>query len=67
MENIKNNDNVQEQKKRPASSDSDFDDAVDRVYQKYGSDLGAFVRDVQKELQKKVDSNKRSACGANLY
>jgi hypothetical protein len=66
MENVKNDDNVQGQKKRPESADSEFDEAVDRVYQKYGSDLGAFVRDVQKELQKKVDGNKRSACGANF-
>lgn len=66
MEDAKNPENVNDQKKRPESSHSDFDEAVDRVYQKYGPDLGAFVRDVQKELQKKVDSNKRSACGINF-
>jgi hypothetical protein len=63
MDNIKNNDNAQDQNNRPNPPNSDFDEAVDRVYQKYGPDLAAFVRDVQKEVQKKADHNKRAACG----
>ncbi len=35
-------------------ADSEFEEAVDRVYRKYGSDLAEFVRDVQKDLQKKA-------------
>jgi hypothetical protein len=37
--------------------DSEFEEAVDRVYRKYGSDLAEFVRDVQKDLQKKAAHN----------
>jgi hypothetical protein len=39
-------------------ADSEFEEAVDRVYQKYGSNLAEFVRDVQKELQKKSAQNR---------
>jgi hypothetical protein len=65
MENTKD-ENVQDQGNRPKPPNSEFDEAVDRVYRKYGSDLAAFVRDVQKELQKQADNNKRSACGTFL-
>jgi hypothetical protein len=30
--------------------DTEFDEAVERIYRHYGSDLSAFYRDVQKEL-----------------
>jgi len=64
MKNAENEQSTSSQQKKVVnSSDSDFDEAVDRVYQKYGSDLAAFVRDVQKELQKKADPNRRAACG----
>ena len=65
MENLKN-EPIQDQGNRPAPPNSDFDEAVDRVYRKYGPDLAAFVRDVQKEIQKRADPNKRAASGTLL-
>jgi hypothetical protein len=45
MENLKNT--------NPKSrKDEEFDQAVDRVYSWYGSDLSAFARDVQRDMQK---------------
>ena len=34
------------------TGDKEFDEAVERVHRKYGSDLSAFVRDVQRDVQK---------------
>ncbi|MGO9648624.1 MAG: hypothetical protein ACLPOO_11270 [Terriglobales bacterium] len=57
-----NTNNVDNLKKPTVPTDSEFDEKVDQVYEKYGSDLDAFVRDVQKELQKKSEgSDKRAA------
>jgi hypothetical protein len=57
-------DNLANEKERESTSqpkavntgDKEFDEAVERVYRKYGSDLPAFVRDVQRDIQK-VHSN----------
>ena len=35
-----------------STRDKEFDEAVERVYRKYGSDLSAFVRDFQRDVQK---------------
>jgi len=40
------------QSKTVNTGDREFDEAVERVYRKYGSDLPAFVRDVQRDIQK---------------
>ncbi len=34
------------------TKDQEFDEAVERVYRFYGSDLSAFARDVQRDMQK---------------
>jgi hypothetical protein len=36
----------------PKTRDKEFDEAVERVYQKYGPDLDAFVRDFQRDSLK---------------
>ncbi len=56
-----------ERKKSIQPTDPDFDEAVDRVYQKYGSDLESFVRDVKKELQRKSEGNRRAAAACSNY
>jgi hypothetical protein len=33
------------------TTDEQFKEAVERVYERYGSDLSAFYRDVKKEIQ----------------
>ena len=41
--------------------DAQLEEAIERVYRKYGSDLAAFLRDVQQEiLLKQEGSPKRS-------
>lgn len=37
--------------------DSELEEAIERVYRKYGPDLKEFVRDVQKDLQKRAASD----------
>jgi hypothetical protein len=56
-ENMDNLANENERENTPQSKtvntgDREFDEAVERVYRKYGSDLPAFVRDVQRDIQK---------------
>jgi len=49
--------NLQENIPEPrteARREKEFSEAVDRIYRRYGSDLSAFTRDVQKELQKRT-------------
>jgi hypothetical protein len=45
-----------QQEKEPSkvvdTGDKKFDEAVERVHRKYGSDLSAFVRDVQRDVEK---------------
>ena len=38
----------------------DLDKAVERIYQKYGNDLNAFYRDIQKSIQKRNAELERS-------
>jgi hypothetical protein len=48
--------NSQENTPEPRTEErreKEFSEAVDRIYRRYGSDLSAFTRDVQKELQKR--------------
>ena len=44
--------------KRTSEAEKDFSEAVNRVYEKYGTDLSAFYRDVKKSitLEKCTDS-----------
>jgi hypothetical protein len=39
------------------SSDAELREAAERIYERYGSDLGAFYRDVRRELMKREDSS----------
>lgn len=69
MEDTKSKDKERVQRSRVdhSGSGSGFDEAVDRIYQKYGPDLGAFVRDVKKDIQKNTDDkNRRAALGASF-
>jgi hypothetical protein len=50
---------MQEQEKPVNSSEKELEEAVDRVYRRYGPDLSNFVRDVQRDIQK------RAACAAS--
>ena len=52
MENIREKQDRDEPLGTPA--DSELEEAIERVYQKYGSDLREFVRDIQKDLQKRA-------------
>jgi hypothetical protein len=59
MDNLAN-DNERESPAQPKAAntgDKEFDEAVERVYRKYGSDLPAFVRDVQRDIQKSHSSS----------
>jgi len=48
------NDKAEQESKKPArSTDQEIEEAVERIYRHYGSDLAAFVRDVQKDIQKR--------------
>ena len=68
MSNIQGtmNTNSADDLKKPTLHDSEFDEKVDQVYEKYGSDLEAFVRDVQKELQKKSERGDRRAAASSV-
>jgi hypothetical protein len=44
----------QPQPRTEATREKEFNEAVDRIYRRYGTDLSAFTRDVQKELQKRA-------------
>ena len=48
---------MQEQEKPVNSPEKELEEAVDRVYRRYGPDLSNFVRDVQKDIQKRAASN----------
>jgi hypothetical protein len=36
--------------------DQDLQEGIDRVYRKYGSDLNAFLRDMEREITKSDDA-----------
>lgn len=44
--------------KTPDSRETDFDQAVERVHRKYGSDVPAFLRDVKRAIILKRESDK---------
>jgi hypothetical protein len=49
--------NKMRETKRPArSADQELEEAVGRVYQQYGPDLSEFVKEVQKDIQKRSAS-----------
>jgi hypothetical protein len=48
---------MQEQQKPTQTPEKELEEAVDRVFQHYGPDLSDFVRDVQKDIQKRAASN----------
>jgi len=57
MKKAADNKQQAETKRQPTPSRStrekEFDEAVERVYRRYGTDLSGFHRDVQKEMVKR--------------
>jgi hypothetical protein len=45
---------MQEEEKATQTPEKELEEAVDRVFQRYGPDLSDFVRDVQRDIQKRV-------------
>jgi hypothetical protein len=45
---------MQDQEKPIHSPETELEEAVDRVYRQYGPDLSNFVRDVQRDIQKRA-------------
>lgn len=50
----KGKEEMREQEKPIHSPETELEEAVDRVYRQYGPDLSNFVRDVQKDIQKRA-------------
>ncbi|MGA7218555.1 MAG: hypothetical protein WBX38_09580 [Candidatus Sulfotelmatobacter sp.] len=53
---------MNEQKKPIHDPNKELDEAVGRVYRHYGPDLSNFIRDVQKDIQKRA----ADGCGAPM-
>jgi hypothetical protein len=41
---------------KPSQREREFSEAVERVFRRYGTDLSAFARDVQRDMRKTQDN-----------